>query len=403
MSEELDRHYIYNNIVEKYGEAFIRNFPKIANHISEFINQRSDVLQTKNVGKRLVYTKTIENDFFEVAGVDRDEIIKIVSNSPNIPYKYNDEKEPIYNILLILSSFYEDHQKEMEKIYGTRIQAHLFVRIYLGMRIYSICQRQIFKYEPDEKIMEYTINNSLNNRFKLAKFENLYRFIEYYVTSNNNDGKQVKDFKNIFDVEIYKFNSYLIHRFKEALKQVYRVFEKNYKEKNTILTEQIQIKNEEGKTYMTVTASVSNTIEIKCTTILQSFIQDGIKRNLVQIACKKCNGISVEKTIMILNSIKSSNDNKLLTAIIKDILSYWIISLKQSVESIHSITFIKRCSSAYSISNTYDVFISDLKNRLNDIVIKYGSDYIDTEKKTTLNSFKQAVFLYLVFYISSLD
>ena len=106
---------------------------------------------------------------------------------------------------------------------------------------------------------------------------------------------------------------------------------------------------------------------------------------------------------MLLNSIKNSKDNKLLTAIIKDVLSYWIISLKQSVESIHSMNFIKKCSSAYSISNTYDVFISDLKIRLSDIIINYGSDYIDTEKKTTLNSFKQAVYLYLVFYISSLE
>ena len=67
------------------------------------------------------------------------------------------------------------------------------------------------------------------------------------------------------------------------------------------------------------------------------------------------------------------------------------------------INFIKKLTAAYSISNTYDIFISDLKKRLNDIIVKYGSDYIDTEKRSTLNSFKQAVYLYLVFYISSLD
>ena len=91
-----------------------------------------------------------------------------------------------------------------------------------------------------------------------------------------------------------------------------------------------------------------------------------------------------------------------MSIIIKDIVSYWIISLQQDVRTVHSIDFIKRCSSAYAISNTYDVFISDLKEKLNVLVTKYSSDYIDTEKRSTLNSFKQVVFLYMVFYISSL-
>lgn len=402
MSETKDIHYIYNSIVEKYGELLIKNFPKIANHISDFINKRADVLQTRNVGKRLIYTKSQENDFFETSGIDRNEVVKIVASSPNIPYKYQDEKEPIYNILLVMSSFYEAKQQEMEKIYGTRVKAYHFVRMYLAMRMYSICQRQIFKYEPDEKIMEYTINNSLSKKFIITKVENVYKFIEYYMDSANN-GLNVTNFKFIEDKEIYKYNSDLIHRFKDSLKWIYRAFDKNYKEGNSILTEQIQLQNKEGKTYMTVTASISNTIELKSSSILQSFIQDNIRRNLVQIACKKCGNISVDKSVMVLNSIKNSKDNTLLTTIIKDLLSYWIISLKQSVESIHSMNFIKRLSSAYSISNTYDVFIMDLKKTLSELIIKYGSDYINTEKKSTLNSFKQAIYLYLVFYISSLD
>ena len=98
MSETKDLHYIYNNITEKYGEAFIKNFPKIANHISQYINNNTDVLQTKNVGKHLYYTKAIENDFFDCAGVDKNEIVKIVSSAPSIPYKYNDEALTVFKI-----------------------------------------------------------------------------------------------------------------------------------------------------------------------------------------------------------------------------------------------------------------------------------------------------------------
>ena len=407
MSETKDLHYIYNNISEKYGESFIKNFPKIANHISQYINNNTDVLQTKNVGKHLYYTKAIENDFFECVGVDKNEIVKIVSSAPSIPYKYNDEKEPIYNLLVILSCFYEIHQNEMEKIYGTRVVPHEFIRMYFGLRVYSICQRQIFHYDCNPSVMEYTINN-LNRKYIITKVDNVYKFIEYFVQTNKtekdeNKRSKIIDFKNICDKEIYEYTSYLITRLKDALKQIYKEFKINYDAKKTIVTEEIQLTSGDGKSYLPVTTSVSNTIDIHTKRILQSFVQDAIRRNLVEISCKKCNGISTDKTIIVLNSIRNSRDSEMLTGIIRDVLSYWVISLKQGVESIHSINFIKKLIVAYSISNTYDIFISDLKKRLNTIIVKYGSDYIDTEKRSTLSSFKQAVYLYLVFYISSLD
>jgi hypothetical protein len=398
--DEKDFHYIYTNMVEKYGTIFISNFPKIANHISDFINKSSDVLQTKNVGKHLYYTKAIENDFFDCLGIDRNDVISIVSSSPSIPYSYNDEKEPIYNILLILSSFYEVHEKEMEKLYGKRVVPAHFIRMYLGLRIYSICQRQIFKYDTKDDVMEYTVAN-LNNKFIITKVENVYQFVEHYVVTNNSSLNI--DFKNIRDPDIYAWNSKLIHRIKNSLKEIFRVWKKNYDDKKSIVTEQIVLQGDEGKTYLTIPSSVSNTIDIHTKKILQCFIQDNVRRNLVVIACKKCGGISVEKTIILINSIRNSKDNELLVGIIKDILSYWIISLKQTVQGMHSTAFIKKLTAAYSISNTYDIFISDLKNRLNDVILKYGSDYIDTEKRSTLNSFKQAVYLYLVFYISSIE
>ena len=398
--EEKDLHYIYNTMVEKYASNFINNFAKVANHISNFINKSSDVLQTKNVGKHLYYTKTIENDFFACVGIEREEIVNIISSAPSIPYKYNDEKEPIYNILMIMSCFYEVHRKEMEKMYGTRIDAAHFLLMYLGLRIYSICQRQIFHYDTKDEVMEYTVAH-LNNKFIITKVENIYKFIEYHVDTNNSSLDI--DFKNIYDTQIYAFNSKLIGRIKKALKEIFRVWDVYNKEKRTIITEQIQLTGDEGKTYLTIPTSVSNTIDIHSKKILQNFLQDNIKRNLVEIACKRCGGISVEKTLIVLNSIRNSKDNELLISIIKDILSYWIISLKQSIESIHSVQFIKRLASAYSISNTYDIFIVDLKQKLNEILVKYSGDYIDTEKRSTLNSFKQACYLYLVFYISSLE
>ena len=394
-----DSHFLYESMEEQFGEKFIKNFPKLANHISDFINKRTDVLSTKNVGARLFYTKAIENEFFEALDIERDRVITIIKNC-KVLVGYNDEVEPIYNVLMILSCFYEVHQAEMEKLYGTRICAYKFIRLYLGLRIYSICQRQIFKYVPKEDIMEYVISH-LNNRYDIAKLKNIYVLIEDYVESNN---KSLEiDFKNIRDNDVYQWVSKMIRRFKSMLTYIYAEFDKARIEGKKTVTEDIENTNGEGKKYLTDTTSVSNTIENVVKKVIMNFIQDSeVRRELVRIACRKCNKVSEVKATLILNNIRKSSDGELMSIIIKDIVSYWIISLQQDVRTVHSIDFIKRCSSAYAISNTYDVFISDLKEKLNVLVTKYSSDYIDTEKRSTLNSFKQVVFLYMVFYISSL-
>ena len=401
---EINLCYIYDTIEEKYYKEFIDNFPKIINHIATYINKSSAVLQTRNVGLHLNYTASIENDFFECCGVDRNDIINILNESPNLSKEYNDQMNPLYNFALILSCFYEKHEKEMIKLYGNKVSAYKIVRLYLTLKIYSMAQRYIFKHEPKEEIMEYVLEH-LSNRFEIVKTKNIYTMLVRYTETNNNSLEI--DFTKIEDNEIYPYVSQMITRLRKMLKNIYREFDKAYRDRKKIITEDLEATNrEEDKKFDIIASNVSNTIEIFSKKILQSFIQDiDVKNNLIVIACKRTgNGrCSVEKSKQIIKSIKQSKDNSLLLGIIKDIVSYWIISLHRETRTTHSIDFIKRCSAAYSISNTYDIFIIDLKEKLTEIISKYGNEYIDTEKRSTLNVFKQVVFLYLVFYISSLE
>ena len=401
MKKQQSIYYIYETIVEKYNDNFINNFPKIANHISDFINKRSDVLSTRNLGKHLMYTQTIENDFFECCGIDRDDIVKIVHDSEHRA-PYNDALNPLYNLLMVMISYYYGIRENLKNIYGTKLEPWKFIRMYLALKIYSMAQRYIFNHECREDVMDYVLNH-MNSKWEIVKCKNIYEFIEKCAETNNNYTDSV-DWDHLRDIDVYKYCDYMRSRMKDRLKKVFRLVDQAIKEGKTMKTEDIQATNEEGKKYFTVTSNISNTIEIYCKKIVQSFIQDGdVKQNLIEIACKRVGKISVQKTAMVVNSIRKSNDSESLMKIMIDIVSYWVISLKKDVNTVHSIGFIKQCSSAYSISNTYDIFILDLKQVLNDIICKYSSEYINTEKKTTLNPFKQAVFLYIIFYISSLN
>jgi hypothetical protein len=401
MKTQQSIYYIYETISSKYGENFIKNFPKIANHISDYINKRSDVLSTRNLGKHLMYTQTIENNFFECCGIDRDDIVKIVHDSEHRA-QFNDALNPLYNLLMVMISFYYIHREQLINLYGTKVEAYKFIRMYLALKIYSMAQRYIFKHECREDVMDYVLNH-MNAKWEIVKCKNIYEFIDKCAETNNNYTDNV-NWEKMRDIDVYKYCDYMRSRMKDRIKKVFRLVDQAMKEGKTMKTEDIQATNDEGKKFFTVTSSISNTIEIYCKKIVQSFIQDGeVKQNLIEIACKKVGKVSVQKCTMVINSIRRSNDSEMLMKIMVDIVSYWVISLKKDVNSIHSIDFIKQCSSAYSISNTYDIFIIDLKQVLNDIICKYSSEYINTEKKTTLNPFKQAVFLYIVFYISSLN
>ena len=97
---------------------------------------------------------------------------------------------------------------------------------------------------------------------------------------------------------------------------------------------------------------------------------------------------------------KESTDKVAL--IIKNIVSYWIVSCNKPVESFHSMEFIKSAISIYGMSNTKNDYILDVKKILSDVIIKYGSSLMDVSKTSTVNAFKQDIYLYIVFYMATI-
>ena len=399
MYEETEN-YIAYNLFQIYGEEWIKNFPRIIIHISKYINDRQEILSTRNYGTKLFYTTADENRFYDSAGIDVNVVKGLVNSSKTIVH-VPDATNPLYVSLYCLAGFYDRNQKILEKFMPKeKFHAGNFIRFYLTLRIYSICQRQSFPYPPKDNLVEYTLDH-LNNRFDFAKINNIYEWLDN-MTLSNNQALEL-DFKNPKDVDVNAWVSKIVKRCKSALHNLYRETEKNRLNGAGNTIEDIQAENEDGKKWFTISTSTSNTIEVLCNKILTTFVQEtNIRENLMKVACKKANNVSKVKTAMVLKQIRESKDHVLLSRIIRDILSYWIISLNKESSSIHSTEFIKKCSIAYSISNTNDPFIIDLKKTLAEIMSKYSSVYMETESKTSLNSFKQATFLYMVFYISSI-
>ena len=401
--------YIYDNVIATYGDDFIKNFPAIVRCVNKYINSRADVLQTKYMSNKLIFTAVDENAFMDAAGVDKSILIKLISESDTI--KPNAKgTTPLYQLLYILSKYYTVKHNELVKLYkldpdinSDKSPKHI-IQLYFGMRLYSWSQKYIFAHPFPEQDAEYAIAH-LSNKSDIIKFKNIYEIIKNKAFTIEEAPRfiQMAKRERAEDNDTYEWVNDIFNKFKSQMKNFFVLCLYSHDHKLGIKTENLTAHNEEGDEFYVISDSVSNAVDITSKKLMNTFVQDTvIREQLIQSACKHSNKVSCTKTKIVLKNIRESGDSEMLLRIMTDIVSYWLISMKKSVDSIHSKEFAAKCSKAYSVSNTYDIFIIDLKKTLGELIIKYNPEYTMAANRGTIGSFKQAIYLYLIMYIMTL-
>lgn len=405
-----NKYHIYDTISELYEKTILSNYGKILRHISNYIGNRSDVLESKNPGLRCLYTPANENDFYDSAGLDKETVKSILAQSADLPNSHL-LIEPVkqfyhlYTLLHVISSIFYNNQKYIEETYykdgKKHTPAHKIIEIYFTIRMYSIQQIRIFKFVPKQETMEYVINN-LSNRFELASAPNLFSIFERYSETNTESMKY--DIKRPSDLMMYEYTNKMNNRIKMFLKKLFLEWRRAYETGKSSGVQELSAVNDEGKQFDLIADNVSNIIEVNSIKILNNFVQDkNINVKLLKLACRNSGNPSEIKAKMVIQKIRDSKDETLLKEMIMCILSYWLISMRQEINTIHSKEFIVTCSAAYAISNTVDKYIIKLKDILQELISKYTMDIIDTERKATLISFKKCIHIYTVLYIASIN
>ena len=405
-----NKYHIYDTISELYEKTILSNYGKILRHISNYISNRSDVLESKNPGLRCLYTPANENDFYDSAGLDKETVKSILAQSSELPNSHL-LIEPVkqfyhlYTLLHVISSIFYNNQKYIEETYykdgKKHTPAHKIIEIYFTIRMYSIQQIRIFKFVPKQETMEYVINN-LSNRFELASAPNLFSIFERY--SETNTESMQYDIKRPSDLMMYEYTNKMNNRIKMFLKKLFLEWRRVYESGKSSGVQELSAVNDEGKQFDLIADNVSSIIEVNSIKILNNFVQDkNINVKLLKLACRNSGNPSETKAKMVIQKIRDSKDETLLKEMIMCILSYWLISMRQEITTIHSKEFIVTCSAAYAISNTVDKYIIKLKDILQELISKYTMDIIDTERKATLISFKKCIHIYTVLYIASIN
>lgn len=393
---------VYDSFLEFIPvDDVINKYTEMMKHIQNYYNTRSDVLSTRNIGQRIVYGDRDANDFMNILGVTESDV-RLWLNKSSIYSGFVNVNKPRQLLPCLVTMVLYKNKKRIEERYPELKSDDVtppwkVVNVYFATIIVSAVQGKYFYYPPRQDIWDATLEN-LSGKYILKKVSNLMEFIEYYAdldAEKHNDSLLKGDDNGVMDY-INSMYSYI----NSSIRNIRNEFDINYNRGNRVETETFYVEYEEGRPQINIQSSVSNDIEIAVRQIMNQFTQDPmIDRKLLTISCRNYN-CSPTKIEPILGYIRFKEPNKYLYSLISNILKYYIATKKRSLSDIKSSDFIRQMSTAYQVSNTYDPFIIEIKNTLNEILKVYGEEFTAVGGRQTLQNSRIAIYTYFVLYVS---
>lgn len=394
---------VYESLLEFMPvEDIMNRYEDILIHIREFFNSRADLLSTRFLGERIVYSKNTFAEFMGLFNLTESDVKSWLKLSA-IPSNFVNINKPSQLIpCLIMMVFYKNHKrlftKYPELTEKDAVQPYKMINMYFITIILSGLQGKYFQYPPRQDIWLATLEG-LSNKYKLKQVANILEFIEYYSDLGLKTFED--DLSTGSDEAVIKYINGCVTYLNSALKNVRGEFDKNYKEGNSVKNEDFYTEYEEGKKELNVQTSISTDVESVTRTMMSTFIQDPVvDRKSLEIACR-ATGCVANKIEPIISYIRYKETDKYLFSLISNIVKYYIVTKKKSVSDIKSNDFIGSLLTAYQISNTKDPFIIEIKDTLNVVIDVYGAELqVNVGKKTTLQKVRNCIYIYIVLYIA---
>lgn len=369
--------YIEKGLVNKQNQR------KIISIVSTYIDKNSTKLSTAGPSKRTIFSDSDRNHVYSLFDIDLNSLKKIVKQSNYIKSSWKIVTDP-FNLVMMMMIRYCHHHK-LEELRRACI-------VYLTLSMYPSLHYKYFKYEPNEAIMQYTINN-LSGKYKIRTSGNILNaLVETTTTSDTTYAKNLMQGNDKFITDY--INAYKT-RLNSLIKKIRDAFEQNYRDGKYLNQEN---DNESEDNYQT---SDSNSYMITriVDKVYLGLSVNGPDMRLVNVA-SKLNEVSLNETRNVINAItsdKSQTDN--IKSMVESILFLFLFDGKNRIEDLSGNTFLIYCMNVYKKSNTVDDQIIKIKNVLDGWIDKYSTAYKKTQRVATLNSFRRALYMFFVLSI----
>lgn len=374
---------ILANIYPKVEQAFTsketqRKFSAI---VASYVDRNVNRLSTAGPSKRTLFSDMERNKVYDLVNFDPKTCKAIVKQSNYIKASWKIVNDPFNLVMMMILRYAKLNQLD---------QINQLAVTYLTLSMYPSLHYKYFKFEPNEAIMQYTINN-LSNKFKVKQVGNILQAL--VDTTALADKTYDKNIRHANDKELTDYINAYKTRLNSLIKKIRDAFEKDYRSGNYMNTER---DNEDENDFKT---SDSNSLLIQriVDQVVLKLSVNGPDSRIVDISAKM-NQVSVNETRNTLNQLTQNKDESInIRALCESILYLYLFNGENHVNDLNGSKFLTFCLAVYKKSNTNDENVIKVKSILDTWIEKYSETYRKTQRVATLNNFRRALYTFFVF------
>lgn len=371
---------LYPNIHKTLSNQ--NNIQSFISIVNKYVDKNIDKLSTIGPTKRILFSDIDRDNVYMLFNTNKQEITKVVNNTTYI--KNNTIPADPFNIIMtLIIRYFKINKKEKE------MNAAI---IYLTLSMYPSIHFKYFRFEPNEQIMEYTINN-LSNRFKIRQNNNL--FITLVDTTVKSDTHYSQELIRGNDKDIADYILSYKTRLNGLMKNISEEFYKAHKEGKYFNYEE-DIDNEDT---FQIADNNSYLISRISDAVTMNLSVNGANEKIVRLSSKLGN-ISINDLRNTVHSICTKKEtNNDIKEIVKAILYLYLFDGNNTKEDLYSTKFLAFSLEIYKKANTQNPNIVTIKNILDKWLNAYSATYRKTHAVSTINGFRKALFVFFVFTI----
>lgn len=374
---------ILANIYPKVEQAFTsketqRKFSAI---VASYVDRNVNRLSTAGPSKRTLFSDMERNKVYDLIDFDPKVCKAIVKQSNYIKASWKIVNDPFNLVMMMILRYAKLNQLD---------QINQLAVTYLTLSMYPSLHYKYFKFEPNEAIMQYTINN-LSNKFKVKQVGNILQAL--VDTTALADKTYDKNIRHANDKELTDYINAYKTRLNSLIKKIRDAFEKDYRSGNYM---NIERDNEDENDFKT---SDSNSLLIQriVDQVVLKLSVNGPDSRIVDISAKM-NQVSVNETRNTLNQLTQNKDESVnIRALCESILYLYLFNGENHVNDLNGSKFLTFCLAVYKKSNTNDENVIKVKSILDTWIEKYSETYRKTQRVATLNNFRRALYTFFVF------
>lgn len=357
------------------------NVRYIQQYIGKFFDKNMGALSTIGPTRNVSFSKDIVNGLYDTVGLTEDQIKKAIKESDSIDNTWVIATNPLYTLCTLIARYFLVKNDDKNLILTTS---------FMTFVMYAMRFKHFFKYNPIENVMSYTISN-LSNRFDIKKEGSVYAtYINTTKTclTNHNTG-----LKRLDDRDYVLFVNDLHSRIGKKLREIANEYYKNYKEGNYLNVDQ----DYEDEDSIMESDNVSFLVARIVSKNMSRFETSGIYYKGIKLA-SEYNKISELEMRNLLVLIHSGKHNKDVEELISAILLIYLFDLKKKPETIRSASFLTNMMFVFGKMTKQNENLNKIRELLTHFVSK-TSIAKKTKREATLNAYKKALYMYMLFFI----